>query len=81
MGENKNKYILKYCSPHVLYIVNEDKRLDKRRCPFAVVANRTVGEIEEGEKVLVERIQVTPDLITVFIINGKAYYYYHFDIL
>jgi hypothetical protein len=80
----KSKYfnsILKYCSPKVLYIINTHRRLDKRICPFEVRARLDVGDLRRGDIMSVESIKVTQDLVTVFIVNHKAYYYYHFDIL
>lgn len=80
----KPKYfnsILKYCSPRVLYIVNIHRKLDKRICPFEVEALTAVGDLNEGDIVLVNSIKVTQDFVTVFIIDSKAYYYYHFKIL
>jgi hypothetical protein len=38
-----------------------------------------VGELELGKIVLVEKVKVTYQLITVFQIKGKLYYYYYFD--
>ncbi|MGO2102096.1 MAG: hypothetical protein ACTH3E_03520 [Psychroflexus halocasei] len=73
--------ILKYCSPKVLYIINKHKRLDKRICPFKIKAITNVGEIKKDDTLMVESIKVTKDLMTVYVIDGKAYYYYHFEIL
>jgi len=55
--------------------------LDKRICPFEVRARSDVGDLRRGDIMSVESIKVTQDLVTVFIVNRKAYYYYHFDIL
>jgi len=73
--------LLKYCSPKVLYIVTWNNILKKLFCPFQVKVINDIGELTRGQVVFVEEIKVTEDLKTVFMIEGKAYYYHHFDIL
>ena len=80
----KSKYfnsILKYCSPKILYIINVHRKLDKRVCPFEVRVLSDVGSLKKGDIISVDSIKVTRDFITVFIIDCKAYYYYHFEIM
>lgn len=81
MGSKYFNTILKYCSPKILYIVNAHRKLDKRICPFDVRAISDVGDLRRGDVISVDSIKVTRDFVTVFIINRKAYYYYHFEIL
>ena len=81
MKRSNYSSLLKYCSPKVIYVVNRDKRLEKKICPFPVKALKPIGEIQLNEVVNVDYIKITPNLITVFIINSKAYYFYHFEIL
>ncbi len=72
---------LKYSNPKTLLVVNENNRLQVLYCPFKVLVIVSVGILIKGEIVLVIEIKVTRDLIIVYIINGDAYYYYHFEIL
>ena len=72
---------LKYSSPKELYIVTWNNLLKRLFCPFEVLVKHDVGKLKEGERVWVEGIKVTVNLITVYIINGQAYYYNHFEIL
>lgn len=81
MGSKYFNTVLKYCSPKILYIVNAHRKLDKRICPFDVRAISDVGDLKQGDVISVDSIKVTRDFVTVFIINRKAYYYYHFEIL
>jgi hypothetical protein len=84
MGKiNKNQLaeILKYCSPKVLYVVTCNNLLKKLFCPFKVRVLNPVGQLRRGEIVWVEEIKVTQELKTIYVINGQAYYYHHFDIL
>lgn len=71
--------ILKYTSPNHLYIITLNDILIKLECPFEVVVLIVVGDLELGKIVLVEKVKVTYELITVFQINGKLYFYYYFD--
>lgn len=81
MNKNQLAEILKYCSPKVLYIVTWNNLFKKLFCPFKVRVLNPVGELSLGEIVFVDEIKVTTELKTVFVIKGKAYYYYHFEIL
>ncbi|MCB0743780.1 MAG: hypothetical protein KDC67_07750 [Ignavibacteriae bacterium] len=55
--------------------------LKKLFCPFQVIVLVSAGELMKGQKVWVQEVKITMELKTVYIIKGKAYYYYHFDII
>lgn len=73
--------LLKNCSPKVIYVVTWNNILKKVFCPFQVLVLNDIGELSKHQVVWVEQVKVTPELKTIFIINGNAYYYYHFDII
>ncbi len=73
--------LLKHCSPKVLYVVTWNNLLKKLFCPFKVKVLNDIGDLKKGQLVDVDEIKVTEEFKTVFMINGKGYYYYHFDIL
>jgi hypothetical protein len=73
--------LLKYSSPKELLIVTWNNLLKRLFCPFNVLVRHDIGELKRGEIVWVQGIKVTNKLITVYIINGRAYYYYHFEII
>lgn len=81
MNDKELAEILKYSSPKELYIVAWNNLLKMLFCPFKVIVLKPVGSLKVGSVVWVEEVKVTKDLVTVFIINGEAYYYYHFDII
>lgn len=81
MNEEQLAEILKYSSPNTLYIVTWNNLLKLLFCPFEVVVKHPIGDLNEGEKVLVEAVKVTADIKTVFIVKGRAYFYYHFEIV
>ena len=72
---------LKYSSSEYLYIITWNNVLKQMFCPFRVSVLASIGTLIEGQIVWVEQVKVTIDLKTVFVIDGNAYYYYHFDIL
>jgi len=72
---------LKYSSSEYLYIITWNNVLKQMFCPFRVSVLASIGTLIEGQIVWVEQVKVTMQLKTVFVIDGNAYYYYHFDIL
>lgn len=72
---------LKYSSPNIIYIITSNNLLKKLICPFKVLVKHHIGDLEKGELVWVEFVKVTVKLKTVYIVRGRAFYYYHFIIL
>lgn len=81
MNEREIAELLKFSSPKELYIVSWNNLLKILFCPFKVNVVHSVGGLRKGNLVWVEEVKVTKDLVTVYIIKGKAYHYYHFDII
>ena len=72
---------LKYSSSQWLYVVTWNNLLKQLFTPFRVSVLKPIGNLNKGQIVWVEQVKVTMELKTVFVIEGSAYYYYHFDIL
>ena len=72
---------LKYSSSDWIYIVTWNNLLKQLFTPFKVAVISSVGELEICQMVWVSQVKVTPQLKTVYIIEGKAYYFFHFDII
>lgn len=81
MTEQELAEILKFSSPTCLYIITCKNVLEKLFCPFKVMVKHQIGDLKIGEKMWVEEVKVTIKLTTVYIVNGRAYYYHHFEIL
>ena len=81
MDKNKLAEQLKYSSSEWLYVVTWKYLLKQLFCPFTVLVLTDIGPLKKGQIVWVQQVKVTMDLKTVFVIDGNAYYYYHFDIL
>jgi len=71
---------LKYSSSKCICVVTKENKLKQLFCPIKVTVLSSVGELIIGQVVWVEEIKVTVNLITVFVIKGKAYYYHQFNI-
>ena len=72
---------LKYSSSKWVYIVSWNNLLKQMFCPFRVAVLKSVGPLKKGQIVWVQQVKVTMELKTVFVIDGSAYFYCHFDIL
>ncbi len=81
MDKRELAELLKYSSPKQLYVVTWNNLLKLLFCPFRVQVKHAIGDLKQLEIVWVQEVKVTQDFITVFVINGRAYFYYHFDIL
>ena len=81
MNEKQLAEILRYSSPNELYIVTWNNLLKQLITPFKVFVIDDVGGLKKGQLVLVSEVKITMDLKTVYIIQGRAYYYFHFDII
>lgn len=81
MNERQLAELLKYSSPNELYIVTWNNLLKLLFTPFKVIVMDDLEELAKGQVVWVQEVKVTKELKTVYIIKGRAYYYYHFEIL
>ena len=73
--------LLKYSSPLEIYVITWNNILKRLFCPFEVQVVQDIDTLKKGQIVYVDEIKVTIELKTVFIIDNKAYYYYHFEIV
>ncbi|NRB58319.1 MAG: hypothetical protein HRU50_00085 [Winogradskyella sp.] len=81
MSDKQLAELLKYCNPRILYVVTLNNILKQLFCPFEVRVIQDVGELERDQIVNVDLVKITYELTTVYIVKGKAYFYYHFEIL
>jgi hypothetical protein len=81
MTDDEIAEVLKHCSPNSILIVNENNKLQELNCPFKVLVLTNIGKLKQYEIVKVEEVKVTRQLITVFLIKGNHYFYFHFEIL
>ncbi|MEH6703317.1 MAG: hypothetical protein V7691_00855 [Galbibacter orientalis] len=81
MNEKQWADLLKYASPYSILVVTFYGRIIELKCPFKVELKYNIATMKEGELVSVEQVKISSSLITVYIIHGEAYYYYHFNII
>jgi hypothetical protein len=85
MDENeRRKYIeeiFRYCRTDSFMVINERNQLEELACPFAVVTIRPVGEFHKGAICIVSEIKMDLNLLDVYIIRNKAYYYFNFKLV
>ena len=73
--------ILKYSSSEWIYVVTWNNLLKQIFTPFKVSVISDIGTLHKGQIVLVDQVKVTMELKTVFLIEGNAYFFFHFEIL
>lgn len=81
MEDHELANVLQYSSPKELYVITYYNVLKLLFCPFKVKVLSNVGMLRKGQLVWVSEVKVTTELNTIFIIDGNAYHYYHFDII
>jgi len=73
--------LLKYCSPHIIYVVNGQNRIIKLHIPFKLLVLQDIGSLYKNQIVPCEELKITNEGRIVFLIDGKNYHTYYFDIL
>lgn len=81
MDEKELAELFKYCSPKSIMVVTWYGKLKILYCPITVKVKDSVGVLFTGDYASVSAVKLSSTGKTVFIIDGKAYYYYYFDIL
>ena len=81
MNEKQMAELLKYASPYSILVVNYLNKIIELKVPFRVQLKNDVGNLTKGKIEEVELVKLSTNLKTVFMIDDKAYYFYHFNIL
>lgn len=82
--DDKRKYIeeiFKYCKTDSILVINKSGQLQRYDCPFEVMVITDVGEFTKGLICLVSAVKIDLNLIEVYIIKNKAYYFFNFRVL
>lgn len=72
--------IRKLCDPYSILVIY-GRKLYRVRCPFRVKVLADVAEWKKGDEKWVEKVMVTRDLQMVYLICGRGFHYYLFQIL
>lgn len=81
MNDKELAEFLKYISPFEIYVVNRENELECLKCPFKVKVKYNIGVLVKDEIVLVDKVKITKNLISVYVIRNQSYYCYHFVII
>ncbi|MAL22154.1 MAG: hypothetical protein CMP05_11855 [Xanthomarina sp.] len=81
MNPKKWAELLRYSSPYSILVIKGRNKIIELQCPFEVELRHDIGVLIKGTVQSVEMVKLSTTMLTVFIIKGDAYYYYHFNIL
>lgn len=81
MDEKELAELLRYCSANELYVVTYKNVLTLLICPFEVLVKYDIDKFKKHQIVLVDEVKITMELISVYMIKGRGYYFYHFEII
>ena len=74
------KDIFKYCKTDSVLIISAEGHLERLWCPFKVIAIVDVHPLEKGQEKAVIAVKLADNLVDVYVIEGKAFYFYNFQI-
>ena len=74
------KEIYQYCDDHSILIIDSEGQIRRIYCPFAVMCIIDVDVYKRGEYVVVTAVKIAKNLLLVYVIGQKNYYYYFFKI-
>lgn len=69
---------IKYPDPQGYHAIDANGEIRWVSTPFTVSCLDAIGKIKANELLIIERVGITPDNETVFIIGNRAYPNYHF---
>ena len=75
------KELFKYVKTDSILIINDVGHLERLCCPFKVLVIVDVHPLKKGQEKAVIAVKVAENLVDVYVIEGKAFYYYNFKIL
>jgi hypothetical protein len=83
MNEKNREYILelfKIVSTNSILVVNYKGKVKRLYCPFIVICKVNVPPLQKGSQYSVDAVKMTLKLEEVFIIEGRAYFFWYFEI-
>ena len=75
------KEIFKYVKTDSILIIDRNGKLRRLVCPFMVLVIVDVPPLKKGQEKAVIAVKVAENLVDVYIIKDRAFYYYNFRIL
>ena len=85
MNEKQRKAYIKDIFKHVkidsVLIINTQGHLERLWCPFKVLVIIDVYPLRKGQEKAIIAVKLADNLIDVYVIEEKAFYYYNFRII
>jgi len=81
--DEKKKYIeetFRICRTDNLLVVTKKGEIKRIYCPFWALVIRDVPGLQKGDVELVSAIKMNLELIDIYIVKDKAYYYFNFSL-
>ncbi len=81
--DEAREYILelfKIVNTNSILVVDYKGRVKRLYCPFMVICKVNVPPLQNGQQYAVDAVKMTLKLEEVFIINGRAYFFWYFEI-
>jgi len=70
--------IFKYCDMYSILVINSEGRLERVYCPFQVEVIKDISKFREGQIKAVDMVKMSMELVEVYIIESKGYYWFNF---
>ena len=71
---------IQYYDTYSILVVNNNSRIRRLYCPFMVLCEKSIGEIQENTCVYVDEVIKDPCYLICYKIGGKTYPYFNFRI-
>jgi len=72
--------LYKIVSTNSILVVNYKGMVKRLYCPFMVICKVDVPPLQKGNQYAVDAVKMTLKLEEVFIIEGRAYFFWYFEI-
>ena len=74
------KEIYKYCDTDSILVIDGEGQIRRIYCPFAVICIIDVDKIIKGDHAIVTAVKIARNLLLVYVIDQKNYYYFYFKV-
>ena len=75
------KQIYKYVDSGSILVIDNEGHIKRIYCPFKVKCIMDIDMYEEGDILIVTAVKLARNLLLVYIIGGRGYFYYSFVII
>ncbi len=80
MKNEEQAELFRYCSKNEIWVLTWYNKIKILHTTFKVKVKKDVGELEVGSYVEVDEVKLASNGKTVYLIDGKFYFFYYFEI-